>query len=103
MSANDIDKGSRRGNQIAKELGKFIASSRGCPHLFGLAEITGPLSQFQAARSNRSETLELLTAIHSTFDLAARPSDDRLEEAFAMWWGNLDEALQSIYGLCLPF
>lgn len=124
MSAADIDKGSRWSNDIAERLrstqfglicltpenltapwllfeagalSKSIESSRVVPYLYGLplAQLEGPLAQFQAALANKSSTLEVVQSINSALE-GNSLDPARLLRAFDNWWSDLETALDNI-------
>src|SRR5262245_18565751 len=98
MSREDIEAGARWNDELSKNLqemnfglicltpenqnshwilfeagvlAKALDKSRVCPYLIGLepAQITSrPLAQFQAKRSNKEETFELICAINGKID-----------------------------------
>jgi hypothetical protein len=123
MSASDIEKGTRWGPEIAQQLAGarfgiicltpnnlnapwilFEAGAlsktleeRVCPYLFHIAptELTGPLTQFQAAEAQKEGTISLLKSITDALgeDALAEP---RLEEIFDVWWPRLERQLRAI-------
>lgn len=118
MSREDIDKGQRWSPEIAERLeqtvqglvcvtadnmaepwlnfeagtlAKSVATSRVRPLLFDLepTDVTGPLSQFQAA--NLTDADDMLKVLASLNAACGQPlSDDRLERAFRRTWGDFE-------------
>jgi RNA polymerase sigma factor (sigma-70 family) len=124
MSASDIFKGARWSAEIARELestrvgiicvtrenlnsqwllfetgalSKTLVDTFVCPYLIDLepAELTGPLAQFQASRSDREDTKRLVKTINAAA-LESGLSEKRLDEAFDVWWPQLESSLKSI-------
>lgn len=82
----------------AGALAKTIADTFVCPYLLDIAPAdipAGPLNQFQAKRSDRDGTAELLQSINTAMRPAALP-DDTLRRAFDRWWPDLDAGLRGI-------
>lgn len=82
----------------AGALAKTIADTFVCPYLLDIAPAdipAGPLSQFQAKRSDRDGTAELLQSVNTAMRPSALP-DDTLRRAFDRWWPDLDAALRGI-------
>jgi hypothetical protein len=122
VSSEDIDKGARWSAEIgyqlndtdfgilcvtidnvnsawlnfeAGALSKSVDTSRVSPFLLGLrsAELTGPLSQFQATLPNLDDVTRLLKSINS---ISERPIDEsRLIDGVRMWWPRLEEHLSA--------
>jgi hypothetical protein len=65
-------------------------------------ELVGPLSLFQAAVADRSDTLRLVRTLNESPGGPEIPAD-RLNKIFDVWWPQLEKVLQSIelypYGL----
>lgn len=124
VSDADIDKGSRWSVEIAFQLenakvgiicltpenlealwilfeagalSKTIEKTYVCPYLFQVepADIEGPLVQFQFTKANKNDTLKLIYAINQALEDAAL-SEDKLDEAFEVWWPKLEQALKNI-------
>jgi RNA polymerase sigma factor (sigma-70 family) len=124
MSASDIFKGARWSAEIARELeatrvgiicvtrenlnsqwllfetgalSKTLEDTFVCPYLIDLdpAELTGPLAQFQATRSDHKDTKRLAKTINAAA-LETGLSEKRLDEAFDVWWPQLESSLKSI-------
>ena len=69
-----------------------------CPYLIGLEPTSipaGPLTQFQAKKANKEETLELVMAINNVLGEKAL-DDDRLKRTFERWWPELEEKLNNL-------
>ena len=68
------------------------------PYLLDLApsDLTGPLSQFQAATATRDDTLRLLRRINSMEDL--KLPESAIDNIFALWWPMLDSNFAAIRG-----
>ncbi len=121
MSAADVDKGARWAAAIAEQLeetkvgilclapdnlaapwllfeagalSKTLDQTYVCPYLLGLevADIQGPLAQFQATRANREDTLRLVKTINGALGDGAL-KDGQIEAAFAKWWPDLEPRL----------
>ncbi|MCU1267435.1 MAG: hypothetical protein JWM21_3753 [Acidobacteria bacterium] len=123
MSAVDIDRGARWSSDIAVELAdtsfgiscltpenlsapwihfeagalsKTLEKSYVCPYLFQveLADLKGPLIQFNAAKADNKDTLKLVLTIN---DAQETPLPERtVEESFGVWWPQLKEALNGL-------
>lgn len=123
MSASDIEKGARWNQEIARSLGsanfgiicltpdnlaspwllfeagalsKHTDQSRVCTYLRGLnpADVSGPLSTFQATRANREDTFKLVQAINSQLGEESAEADE-LEDIYSVWWPRLEAALHA--------
>lgn len=81
----------------AGALSKTLDQTFVCPYLLGLepTAVTGPLSQFQAAKADRDDTQKLIETINGA-DGGPGLSDDRLARAFGMFWARLDEKLKPL-------
>lgn len=124
FTPNDIEKGTRWSTEIASELessnagiicltkdninkpwilfeagalSKNFGKSNVCTILFNLdnADLTGPLTSFQATRFDKTDFKKLLTTINNT------GSDTKLESAvlndvFEMWWPKLETKINEI-------
>jgi hypothetical protein len=79
-------------------ISKTVEDAYLCPYLFRLelAELTGPLAQFQARKSDREDTFRLVETINSHDDLKASLSEQELRDSFEMWWPKLEEKLAAI-------
>ena len=124
MSASDIDKGARWSEDIARHLqdaqfglicltqenlkapwllfeagalSKSIENSRVVPFLYEVssAQLEGPLAQFQASVADKNSTLELVRTINGALEGDALELA-RLENAFEIWWPQLEKALENI-------
>jgi hypothetical protein len=125
MSASDIDAGTRWNRRVDSELSesrfgiicvsrtnqaapwilfeagalaKTIEDTFVCPFLIGLepADLAaGPLTQFQAKRANRYETLELVRTINKAKKDGVM-SDEKVSRAFDKWWPELERKLSTL-------
>ncbi len=80
-------------NFEAGALSKSVDTSRVSPFLLGLrpAELTGPLSQFQATLPTLDDVTRLAKSINAVTE---RPIDEtRLIDGVRMWWPRLEEHL----------
>lgn len=124
FTPNDIEKGSRWGSDISKELeqskfgifiytkenltsqwmifeagaiSKTLDSSKVCPILFGLdnSDFKGPLTQFQTSQFNKTDFKKLVRTINN--NLPDGKLEDRVfDEVFEMWWPKLEIKIQKI-------
>ena len=78
-------------------LSKTIESTYVCPYLLGLkpTDIQGPLAQFQAAKAEPTDTLDLVKSINAAQGETALPAKS-VESAFDKWWPELEKELQEI-------
>ena len=78
-------------------LSKTIESTHVCPYLLGLkpADLQGPLAQFQAAKADATDTLELVKSINAAQGETLLPVKS-IESAFKKWWPELEKELQEI-------
>src|SRR5262249_7731256 len=85
-------------NFEAGAISKIVSSSHVCPYLLELepTDVTGPLSQFQATKMTRTETLKLVASINETVVPDFRLGREQLEKSFDMWWSTLEEKLKAI-------
>jgi len=119
FSPNDIDKGARWSNEIAKELeasrigiicltddnlkapwlmfeagalSKSMEKTRVCPILFGVepTDLAGPLVQFQAAPFSKDEIHKVIKTINSQLGEASLESTV-VDSVFEKWWPDLEE------------
>ena len=124
MSASDIEKGSRWSSEIANRLeksqfglicltpenleapwllfeagalSKSIGNSRVVPYLYevSLAQLQGPLTQFQAALAEKEPTRDTIRSINTALGDEGLEAS-RLEKYFETWWPDLEKSLQSI-------
>lgn len=80
---------------IAKTVGK---DSYACPYLIGIDPSdlpSGPLTQFQAKRSNKNDTYDLVSCMNKCIS-DGRLSEELLKSIFEKWWPDLDEQLQQL-------
>lgn len=124
FSPNDIDKGARWSNEIAKELeasrigiicltddnlqapwlmfeagalSKSMEKTRVCPILFGVepTDLAGPLVQFQAAPFSKDEIHKVIKTINSQLgDVALELTV--VDSVFEKWWPDLEEKVTKI-------
>jgi len=123
FSPDDVAKGSRWSNEVAKELSecsvglicitrdnleapwvmfeagalsKSLSASRVCPLLFGVApsDIKGPLVQFQAASFNKEEMRKVLRTINDELRDAGL-TGDVFDSVFEMWWPKLEAQIKA--------
>ncbi|MCC6598157.1 MAG: TIR domain-containing protein [Alphaproteobacteria bacterium] len=124
VSSEDIDKGARWSSDIAQELedstfgilcvtkenltapwlnfeagalSKTMDKSLVCPFLFNIkrSEVEGPVLQFQSTIFEKEDIKKLLQALNT----ASNPnglSDEKLSEAFEVWYPRLEEKLKSV-------
>ncbi len=87
----------------AGALSKTVETAFVCPYLFDInpSQITGPLSRFQAVRTNQPDTLKLLKSINSAFGENALTTNI-LETAFQRGWPDLEAALSSVPAIESP-
>jgi len=124
ISAKDIDRGTRWGVELLRELektdigivcltpenvtapwilfesgalSKAIDRSRVCTYLFHLrpSDLQGPLADFQATQATESETLELVQTLNRMLGDDARSQAD-VKRGFEMWWPVFQKELESI-------
>jgi hypothetical protein len=78
-------------------LSKALEKTFVCPFLIGIepADIKGPLGQFQATRTVKSDILKLLRTLNGSLNDAALPSG-HLGEAFEVWWPRLETQLNGL-------
>jgi hypothetical protein len=81
----------------AGALSKQLGRSRVCPIIFGLkpTDLTGPLTQFQAASFEKSDMLRVMAMINSELDDNQLP-ETVLSTVFEMWWPRLQEQVECI-------
>jgi TIR domain len=126
MSSVDIDRGARWSTDIATQLeqarfgilcltpenidapwilfeagalSKTLDRTFVCPYLFDLepSDLKGPLVQFNAAMTNKSDTEKLIQTINVLQENSL--SQENFQESFELWWPKLEEKLSQI----LPF
>jgi hypothetical protein len=87
----------------AGALSKSLDYGKVIPYLIDLtpADLTGPLSQFQAVTANREGTWKLVQAI-SASDPADRRSDHFLSSVFDLTWPRLQPDLEQLTGAETP-
>ncbi|MGA8865024.1 MAG: toll/interleukin-1 receptor domain-containing protein [Gallionella sp.] len=79
----------------AGALGKRFEQARIVPLLIDIqvADLSGPLLQFNAALLEKDEIAKLVTAINAQLDKASR-TEKQLEQAFEALWPGLEKKLQ---------
>ena len=124
FTPNDIEKGTRWSSEIANELessnagiicltkdninkpwilfeagalSKNFGKSNVCTILFNLdnADLTGPLTSFQATRFDKTDFKKLLVTINST-GLESKLESGVLNDVFEMWWPKLELRIKEI-------
>lgn len=83
----------------AGALAKRVGSARVCTLLDDVtkAELSTPLSAFQAAQLTSKDDLHrLVRTIHKALPTPHFDSDTALKRAFEVWWPSLDEALSNL-------
>lgn len=124
FTPNDIEKGTRWSTDIASELessnagiicltkdninkpwilfeagalSKNFGKSNVCTILFNLdsADLTGPLTSFQATRFDKTDFKKLLQTINNTGG-ESKLESAVLNDVFEMWWPKLEEKLNQI-------
>jgi TIR domain-containing protein len=84
----------------AGAIAKNFGVSRVVPYLIDDIGLSSPLNQFQLVRADHDGTLRLVEAINA---LRERPlPQDRVQRAFAKWWPDMDQTLQSFPGTGRP-
>jgi hypothetical protein len=118
FTPDDIAKGARWGNEIAKELestdvgvlfitrdnigsqwmlyeagalSKHLDNSRVCPVIFGIkhSDLPGPLRQYQATEFRQADFRKLLKTVSNAAGESKLP-DSVLERVFEKWWPDLE-------------
>lgn len=81
----------------AGALSKSMEKSRVCPYLFHIdpSIIKGPLVLFQAAKSTKKDTKQLLHSINQALAENAL-STEKLDKTFERWWPDLDAKFEEI-------
>ena len=126
----DIEKGKRWSSDISKELeqskigliamteenltspwimfeagaiSKVVEEGRVCPIVFGIAktDLVGPLASFQAIEFTEAEVRQLLKTINNAAKEATLP-ERHLEEAFSMWWPELEKKVAAVSSAAQP-
>src|SRR5262249_26921381 len=87
----------------AGAISKVVGEARVCPIVFGIAktDLVGPLAMFQAIEFNKVEFRQLLTTINNAAKEAALP-ERNLDEAFNMWWPELERKVAAISSAAQP-
>lgn len=86
----------------AGALSRTLATAAVCPYLYDLEiqEITGPLSQFQAKKADRTSTRELVGAINQKANSPL--PEPRLDEIFEVLWPKLEADLAAVPAATTP-
>lgn len=81
----------------AGALSKTIGQTMVCPLLYDLesAQLTGPLSQFQAKTLDRASVLSILNTLNTSMTIG-KLTPERLERAFSLCWPELDAKLKTV-------
>ena len=81
----------------AGALAKRVTAAYVCPYLFhvDLADVQGPLREFQLTKADLEDTRKLMKTINGALT-ENRLSDKRLDEAFGMCWPKLQKQLSDI-------
>jgi hypothetical protein len=81
----------------AGALSKTIESAYVCPFLFDLepSQLSGPISQFQARKTNKEGTLKILKTINNALDNKSL-QEDELDEIFEVWWPKLSDNFDKV-------
>lgn len=82
----------------AGALSRSVENSRVVPYLVGLrkADLSGPLSHFQAVEAEKEGTFELLRSLNNSLGVAGERglSDSGLARAHGLWWPELEAQLR---------
>lgn len=83
----------------AGALAKSLSAGLVCPYLLDLdfADVSGPLSQFQAKKADKKSTFDLVAAINKRADDPV--TDQRLGQLFQRLWPSLEDELNKIRNL----
>lgn len=124
FTPSDIEKGTRWGTEIAKELetsevgilcvtrdnlhsdwimfeagalSKSLDKAHVCPVLFGIAntDLAGPLKQFQTTECSRQDFHKLISVINNRLGEHKLPPKT-LDTVFEKWWPELEQQINSI-------
>jgi hypothetical protein len=84
---------------LSKTVGRTLVS----PYLIGVkpSDLKGPLVQFQATESSKSDTRRLIGTLNKALDEAAL-SEKQLDKAFGAFWPGLESALTEIQSVKIP-
>jgi hypothetical protein len=81
-------------------LSKSLNKAHVCPYLLGLepTDIKGPLTNFQASRANKQDTLKLLQTInHAIENIGGQHlTEARLNATFEKFWPDLEASLETV-------
>src|SRR5713101_2950635 len=70
-----------------------------CPYLIDISEmtqLTGPLTEFQAKKSNKKDTLSLMQGINRAMPEGSRRPEPALIETFERWWSDLERVISNL-------
>lgn len=124
MSSSDIEKGDKWLSELSDKLKKInfglicitneninepwilfesgamssaIGKSHVCPILFDFepSALSGPLSQFQATKFEKSDMLKLIKTINKNID-SNQLTEKQLEETFNVWWPSLEDSIGNV-------
>jgi len=81
-------------------LSKSLNKAHVCPYLLGLepTDIKGPLTNFQASRANKQDTLKLLQTINHAIEKIGglHLTEARLNATFEKFWPDLEASLETV-------
>ena len=84
----------------AGAIAKTVDDSHVCPYLLDHQKASdmpeGPLTQFQAKRKTKEETLQLVETMNSAVAADSRLSEVEIQESFEMWWPKWKEVLNGL-------
>lgn len=121
---NDIEKGAKWGSEISSKLAeanvgivcltkdnvdkpwilfeagalsKDLSKSKVCSVLFGIdaADVSGPLSTFQATEFRKSEFKKMMASINESGG-EAKLTGETFDRVFDMWWPHLEKSVNKI-------
>ena len=97
ITADNID--SRWLNFKAGALSKSFDRGNVSPFLFDIkpSDLSGPLTQFQSTVFERDDVFKLIASINVAAEVPLKQT--RLNEAFIMWWPELQEKLDGAKSL----
>lgn len=131
MSAEDIGKGERWANDLARQLhetdvgiicvtpenmlspwilfesgalSKALTNSLVCTYLVGLTpdKLSGPLSLFQATAATQDDTRRLVHTLNEALGADNARSHEQIDRSFNLWWPQLQSALAQIATIPQP-
>lgn len=82
----------------AGALSKSIDKSRVIPFLVDVSnsELVGPLTNFNTVSLNKNEILKLLQSLNESLGSVEKRDNEKLSEAFDVWWPILERKLKEI-------